>query len=177
MRRFLHNHVFGFVIALLLATIAGKAEPLNILIGDLTFPRPAGWLFDPPTDGSPALSRFVVPNGLSKDVGDVRFYLTSKATDPAIALWKTYFEANQADQAQLETITKGPRTAALLFVSGTLKMPKDVPKPGHALLGAVIPCGDKFIHVRFTGPKHLITAAAADFRTMITTALEDADHD
>src|SRR5688572_20136647 len=61
---------------ILILSASGRAEnePQDVLVEGYRFTRPAPWKWTPPTKGSTALTRFVVPGKNGGSRTDVRFY-------------------------------------------------------------------------------------------------------
>jgi hypothetical protein len=153
---------------------AVRAEPLNILVGDLTFIRPKPWRWAAPPGNSPANSRLLIHNG-DKGVVDVRFYAPGKTPLEAQFQWKTFIGPGDTDSYHVEEKKIGKRTITYVSFHGKIKLPNEPALPDQAFLGAVIPYEDKFMHIRMSGPQSLVSAAAVTFKKMLESAVRERD--
>jgi hypothetical protein len=165
--------LLGFVVGLLFS-ISAIAEPLNILVGDLTFTRPTNWKWEPPDPNSPAVSRFVVPNSSGRP-GELRFYRAGVEPEMAVKQWHKYAAAEDANSLRQETKTVGNRTITYVFLKGTLTLPGERPVSNQGFVGVVIPFEQKFLHLRFSGPQDIIDNAIAHLKTMVEDAVKERE--
>ncbi|MDB6029606.1 MAG: hypothetical protein JWM68_5829 [Verrucomicrobiales bacterium] len=153
------------------------SDPINIVVEDLTFNRPVTWKWDPPNPQSPAISRFIVPNGESKYVANVRFYNAVRDSQGAADLWRGYFSKEDASSLRKEMKTIGKCKIAYIYLQGTLTLPAEKPTAGQGFVGVVIPCGDKFLHIHCFGQRELVEKAIPDLKNMVDTAVRERESD
>jgi hypothetical protein len=168
------KQLLGFFFTVLFS-FSAPAEPLNILVGELTFTRPSDWKWEPPDPKSPAITGFVIPNNETKKVGDVRFYLTVRDPESAVTLWKEYFSKEDQGSLQTRVVTIGKRTITYFSLHGMLTLPKDKPEAAQGFVGVVIPNGDKYLHIRVTGPENLVDKSMPALKAMVEAAVDDRE--
>jgi hypothetical protein len=152
-----------------------RAEPSNVLVGDLTFTRPERWKWESPSAKSTAQTRFIVPVLTGSTMTDVRFYVEEKDGKHSDEAWKELFGSAKT-VVQQETKRIGKRQLFYLSLRGSyITGPKAKAKPGTALLSATIPFGEQVIRVRILGPEGEVAGATDEFKTMVETALKDAE--
>ncbi|MDB6029607.1 MAG: hypothetical protein JWM68_5830 [Verrucomicrobiales bacterium] len=171
------KQLFSIVFVVFCFLMPLGAEPLNIMVGDLTFTRPTTWQWKTPDSNSPAISRFIVPKPDSPAFGDVRFYGAGAEPEGAAKMWKAYFPKEDQETLRTETTTIGKRTVTYISLQGTLTLPKDKPLPAQGFVGVVIPYQDRFLHIRFSGPKELVEKAIPDLKNMVDTAVRERESD
>jgi len=167
----------GFTAAFLVFLSTLHSDPLNIVVADLTFTRPTTWKWDPPNVKSPAITHFIIPNGESKYVADVRFYAAMRDAEGAAGLWTGYFAKADAGSLQKEIKTIGKCKIAYIFLQGTLTLPAEKPTGGQGFVGVVIPCGERFLHVHCSGQKELVEKAIPDLKKMVENAVRERESD
>ena len=167
---------FLLLIAALGFTVA-RAEPANVLVGDLTFTRPDSWLWDEPGAKSKAAARFIIPDDAGHPTStDIRFYLGDKSATVVAAVWKTFFPNLRLEDASEERTTIGKRDVTFLTYRGSYAFPVGSKgKPAHTFIGAVIPSGDKFVHVIIVGPHDVVARCTSPFRKMIEDAVKNKE--
>jgi hypothetical protein len=171
----LARKILVFVCAFILSSSL-YAEPLNVLVGDITFTRPQEWTWDSPDAKSQVLTRFIIPNDSDKPTTDVRFYLTKIDAASASALWRSYFPQSNADKDIREEKKKiGKHDVTYISLSGTHIYPGKKPRPNCTFFGAVIPSGHDFVHIRMFGPTSEVTAASGRFKKMVEDALREKE--
>jgi hypothetical protein len=164
------------LLLLLFSLLPLRAEPLNILVGDLTFTRPTTWKWEAPDPKSPAVSCFVVPNA-SGPAGEIRFYAAGTDAERAATMWKAYFPKEDEGNLRKETDTIGKRTVTYVVTHGTLTLPGNRPVAAQAFVGVVIPYQERFLHIRFTGPQELVEKAIPDLKKMVDNAVRERETD
>ncbi len=117
-----------------------RADPANILVGDLSFVRPEAWQWAPPPPESPATSRLVIHE---KPMVDVRFYAPGKTPAQAKAQWKTYVDPADAHSFLVQEKKIGERTITYISFHGKLTLLGEHPKENTTFVGAVIPYQNK----------------------------------
>lgn len=166
----------ALVFALIAPFAASADEPMNVLVGDLTFTRPAEWKWEAPSTNSPAVTQFVVPTERKGERTDVRFYISPRNFESASKLWKSYFPQT-SDRTDVKEEKKKFRKREALFVRlrGTYVFPGARPQPGFVFYGVAIPYGKQFIHVRILGPEKIVQTAEVTFRKMVEDALKEKE--
>ena len=112
--------LFGIVLGMLVS-ISVCADPLNVLVGDLTFTRPSGWKLLEADPNSPAVCRFII-TGMGKDA-EARFYRAGPEPEGAARMWRKYLPKDEADKMRRETKAVGKTTISYVFLKGTLTLP------------------------------------------------------
>ncbi len=164
----------GLILGLLIG-ITVKAEPLNVLVGDLTFTRPNSWKFAEPDPNSPAVCRFIIPGPANRADGEARFYRAGPEPDKAARMWEKYLVRNGSEKVRQETKTIGARTITYVFLKGTLTLPGQRATDDQGFIGVVIPYGTKFVHIRFSGPQKTVEDATTELKKMIETAVREKE--
>jgi hypothetical protein len=155
-----------------------KAEPVNVLVGDLTFTRPEAWTWESPGSAakSNVLTRFIIPNDSGKPTTDVRFYIAQKNAREAAALWKSYFpQAKPKEDIREEQKTINGHELTYVSLTGTQSFPGSKPRPNCTFFGAIIPSGKDYVHIRLFGPKEEVERATTQFKKMVEDALKEAE--
>lgn len=153
-----------------------KAEPLNVLVGELTFTRPEEWAWESPNKSN-ILTRFIIPTESAKAVTtDVRFYLTQMDSRAAATLWRSHFpQAKDGKDIWEETKKIGRHNLTYVSLTGTQIYPGSKPKPNCTFFGAIIPSGNDFVHVRMFGPTPDVEKARDQFKKMVENALSEKE--
>src|SRR5688572_25989303 len=109
-----------FVLLLMFLSCTAKAEPANVLVGDVTFTRPKIWKWEQSTEKSKAI-RFVVPAEAGKpQFTDVRFYDENKNSSHSDEAWKARFpDAAKTDNARERQKQVGKRQVSYLTLHGS----------------------------------------------------------
>ena len=154
-----------------------NGDPANVLVGDLTFSRPETWLWDAPVGKSKAAARFIIPDDTGHpSTTDVRFYLGDKNATVVAGVWKTFFPNVRPEDATEEHKSIGNREVTYLTFRGSyLFPPGGKAKAGHSFIGAVIPSGDRFVHVIMVGPTDAVTRCTAPFRKMVEDGIKNKE--
>ncbi|MDB6027426.1 MAG: hypothetical protein JWM68_3649 [Verrucomicrobiales bacterium] len=152
-----------------------QAEPLNVLVGEITFSRPEEWKWELPVSKTTALVRFVIPSPPGRPaLTDVRFFLGTKNPAAAAALWKSYFpETKEGGDIHEEKAQIAGYNFTYLTLHGTYVFPGSKGKRDQTLIGIVIPSGKQYVQVRLLGPTDEVKAATGRFRKMIENALRE----
>jgi hypothetical protein len=162
------------VLLLVFLSHATKADPANVLVGDITFTPPKTWKWEQ-TEKSKAI-RFVVPAEAGKpQFTDVRFYAEDKDTSHSDDAWKARFpDAAKTDDVREKEKEVGGRKVSYLTLRGSYIGAENKIKRDYMLISATIPWGKQVIRARILGPKTEVKAASADFKKMIEEALVEA---
>jgi len=156
---------FLFILCLVFFGVTSRlmAEPVNFMIGDLTFVRPTAWAWVTPEKSKLGLSpAFVVLRVFSdgKQSAFAAFY-QEKTDDNAVTnKWTAYFDAASGQTTTLIEKKKIEKYK-LTFVSieGNLKNRGKKPESDFALIGGIIEGGNKTIYIRILAPKALVKDA------------------
>ncbi|MDB6029605.1 MAG: hypothetical protein JWM68_5828 [Verrucomicrobiales bacterium] len=167
--------LLGFAVAFFVFLSTLRSEPLNVVVGDLTFKRPAAWVFEPPKGNSSSVSRFVISLENEKPAGDVRFYLPGKTPAEARKLWKSYAAPEDVGTFRVEEKKIGKQTITYISLHGKLKVPGEKQSNQVGFIGAVIPIGENFMHVRMAGSADLVEKSTATFKRMVEEAVQDRE--
>ncbi len=161
-----------------LAWMARAAEaPAGFKVSELSFSRPAKWEWVP-TRSEMRKAQLKVPNA-GGEAGEVVFFHfgpnNGGGTEANVTRWYGQFEGTKEQiKGRREEAKAGNNKVTFVFAEGTYKsgMPggPQTPKPGYALLGAIIEDAAGSVFVRLTGPKALVDSATADFKKMIGEA-------
>lgn len=157
-----------------IALAVAAEAPTIFNVSQFTFERPEKWE-SVPTRSEMRKAQLKVPN-TSGDAGEVVFFHFGAGsggdTQSNVNRWFRQFQGTpETIKARTEEAKAGDNKVTYVSAEGTYLsgMPggPQTPKPGYALLGAIIedPAGSVF--VRFTGPKALVDGSASDFKKMI----------
>ena len=147
-------------------------------VSELRFSKPDSWKKVQPRS-SMRKAQLSVPAKNGGDAGEVVFFYfgpgNAGGTKANIDRWFGQF---QEPAAQLKTRTEksqvGDSSVSFVHAEGTFMsgppVGRKIPKPGYALLGAIIEAKKGYIFVKLTGPKSVIESAEGDFKTMVTSA-------
>jgi hypothetical protein len=177
MTRILRALLLGW--AVLGAAGAGQAatSPATFKVSELTFARPEKWEW---VESQSPMRKAVlkVPNPAG-DAGEVVFFHfgpnNGGGTQANIDRWYRQFQGSKEDiKGRTEEGKAGASKVTYVFAEGTYLsgMPggPQTPKPGFALVGAIVEDPDGHVFVRFTGPKPLVAGMTAEFQKMIAGA-------
>jgi len=172
--------LFSLVLLLATVTLVRSAEsPATFKVSSVTFSRPTAWQWIVPAS-SMRKAQLEIPNPKGKDGAEVLFFHfgpgNGGGTRANIDRWFGQFqESRDQIQAKTEEIKIGTTKVTYVQGQGTYKsgMPggPQVPKPGYALLGAIVEADGGHIFARMTGPKDQVTSLTADFKKMIESGL------
>ncbi len=166
--------VLGLFLFLLLLCVRLSAEPLNVMVEDLTFTRPEKWLWAEPTESSPAVTRFVVPEAGGTSV-DVRFYVVKKDYSNERKALQTQFPEAKAEDLHEQELKIGRRKVVYLEIEGTYVFRDHHPKPDQLWVGAVIPKGKEYVYARIQGPRSEVQGQLATFKKMVEDAVTERE--
>jgi hypothetical protein len=167
------------VFALLSACVGVSASeaPATFRVSDLSFSRPSSWEWV--ASRSPMRqAQLAVPNEKGEK-GEVVFFHfgpnNGGGTQANVERWFGQFEGSRdAIKAKTEEAKSAGGKVTYVSAEGTYLsgMPggPKTPKPGFALLGAIIEAPKGHIFIRFTGPKAVVETAREDFKKMVEGA-------
>ncbi len=155
------------------------ADPLNVLVGDLTFNRPEDWMWESSTGKSNILARFILPHDDNTPANtDVRFYVTQMDATSAMTTWKSFFpQARDGKDIAVENKKIGTHKLTYISLTGTQVVPGGKSRPNSTFFGAIIPSGRDFVHVRLFGPSGEVQKAIAPFKKMVEGALLEKENE
>lgn len=170
--------------ALAILTMAWGAAPARAAdapaafqVSELTFARPEKWEWIP-IQSQMRKAQLKVPNpSPSGEPGEVVFFHfgpgNGGGTQANVDRWFRQFEGNRDQiKARTEEAKAGNSKLTYVFAEGTYLsgMPggPQTPKPGFALVGAILEDPAGHVFVRFTGPKALVEAATPAFKKMVS---------
>jgi len=165
--------------ALWLTATVHAAGPETFKVSEFTFNRPGSWDWvEVQSQMRKAQLKLTAKD--AKEPGEVIFYFfgpQSGGTKANVERWFGQFQEGR-DKINAKTTEKKFAKAMVTYVSaeGTYKsgMPGAVPtpKPGFALLGAIVEGSEGSVFVRMTGPAALVKGARPDFEKMIESGLK-----
>ena len=143
----------------------------------IAWTAPAGWIAEPPANAM-RRAQYRVPGPGGEGECYVFYFGPGQGGTPMANAerWASQFadEKGQPALAAMKTRTEKVGDAQVLFVetrgtymSGGMMGDQVVPKPGSALLGAVVEGPDASWFFKFTGPETTVTAQRAAFEAMI----------
>jgi hypothetical protein len=148
--------------------------------GEFTFTRPVKWEWVE-TTSQMRKAQLKVTDAASNASADVVFYYFGTGgaggVEANVDRWLGQF-AEPRDQinAKIEHSTVGKTKVTYVQAEGTYKsgMPGGAvtPKPGYALVGAILESDQGNVYVRMTGPKEYAKSLVADFKKMVESGLK-----
>jgi hypothetical protein len=169
-----------FCVAVLFISISGlrAEEHATFQAGDFTFTRPAKWEWVESTSQM-RKAQLKVTDASSNGSADVVFYYFGAGgaggVQANVDRWlKQFAEPSDQINAKVEHTNVGNTKLTYVQAEGTYKsgMPggPSTPKPGYALIGAILESDNGDVFVRMTGPKELVKSAVVEFKKMIESA-------
>ena len=160
---------------LLLSFLLGALQANALEVAGYSFQAPADWKSSPPSSNM-RKAQFSVP-GKSGKAGEVVFFYFGSGGAGGVKAnvdrWMKQFEDPQGQNVKTETIGGIKVTFAQAhgtFLSGRPFGPK-TPKPGFAMLAAIIEGKQGAIFVKMTGPKETVEAHSGKLRKMVADSL------
>ena len=162
-----------------IAAAAHAAGPESFKVSEFSFKRPAAWEWvEVASPMRKAQLKVTAPD--AKEPGEVVFFFfgpQSGGTKANVDRWLGQFEEGRDKiNAKIEEKTVGKAKVTYVSAEGTYKsgMPgaAPTPKPGFALLGAIVEGEEGSVFARLTGPAALTKGARADFEKMIESGLK-----
>lgn len=157
---------------------ASAAEaPATFKVSSLSFERPSKWEWVP-TQSQMRKAVLKVPQ-TSGEPGEVIFFHFGEGgaggTQANIDRWFRQFqEPKDKIKARTEESKVGASKLTYVFAEGTYMsgMPgtPPTPKPGFAMVGAILEDPAGHIFIRYTGPKALVESTTADFKKLVESA-------
>jgi hypothetical protein len=167
--------LLGLWAALMSASLPlAAAAPASFKAGELHFDRPESWAWIP-TQSPMRKAQLAVP-AASGEPGEVVFFhfgaSNGGGTQANVDRWFSQFEGSRQEiKARTEEAKAGANKVTYVFAEGTYLsgMPGGprTPKPGFAMLGAIVEDSGGFVFVRFTGPKATVESGTTAFKKMI----------
>lgn len=158
-------------------SVQAADAPAQFKVSSITFQRPPTWEWIV-TQSQMRKAQLKVPNAAGESGEIVFFHFgpnNGGGTQANIERWFKQFEGTKEQiKARTEEGKAGAAKVTYVFAEGTYLsgMPgtQPTPKPGQALVGAILedPAGNIF--VKYTGPKALVTATTADFKKLVESA-------
>lgn len=157
----------------------GKAAELKV--GSFTFKVGSPWV---PKAEPRMMSAggFTIPGKEGADPIEADFYHFGAGqgggVEPNLKRWQSQFQPG-ADGApavmEREELTVGDKKALIVtlkgtFLSGPAMSPNKVPKPGYAMLGAILQSAEGDVFVKITGPETTTLARKEDVKAMVKAA-------
>ncbi|MDB6027820.1 MAG: hypothetical protein JWM68_4043 [Verrucomicrobiales bacterium] len=154
----------------ILALFRLAAEPANIMVGDLTFTRPASWRWEAPQPHSKAVNGFVIPDAASKSKVDVTFYIVNNDIPTQRGILRSRFpEAQEADMHE-QWLTIGKQKILYFQIVGTF-IYKEKAQPDQFWFEAVIPQGKAYVYAQIHGPRVAAERELGTFKKMVEDAI------
>ena len=144
-------------------------------VGEFTFSRPAKWEWVE-SASKMRKAQLKLTDDVSKASADVVFYYfgTNGAgtVQANVDRWLHQFaEPIDKINSNVEHTTVGKTKLTYVQAEGTYNsgMPGGsvTPRPGYALIGAILESDEGNVYVRMTGPKVFVKSAVVDFKKMI----------
>lgn len=158
---------------------ASAAGPETFKVSEFTFKRPASWEWVE-VQSQMRKAQLKVTAKDAKEPGEVVFFFfgpQSGGTKANVDRWLGQFEEGRDKiNAKIEEKKIGKAVVTYVSAEGTYKSgvpgTPPTPKPGFALLGAIVEGQDGSIFIRFTGPTALAKGARGDFEQMVESGLK-----
>jgi len=158
---------------------ASAAGPETFKVSEFTFKRPASWEWVE-VQSQMRKAQLKVTAKDAKEPGEVVFFFfgpQSGGTKANVDRWLGQFEEGRDKiNAKIEEKKIGKAVVTYVSAEGTYKSgvpgTPPTPKPGFALLGAIVEGQDGSIFIRFTGPAALAKGARGDFEQMVESGLK-----
>jgi len=158
---------------------ASAAGPETFKVSEFTFKRPASWEWVE-VQSQMRKAQLKVTAKDAKEPGEVVFFFfgpQSGGTKANVDRWLGQFEEGREKiNAKIEEKKIGKAVVTYVSAEGTYKSgvpgTPPTPKPGFALLGAIVEGQDGSIFIRLTGPAALAKGARGDFEQMVESGLK-----
>jgi len=165
--------------SLALTLAAHAAGPETFKVSEFTFKRPGSWEWVE-VQSQMRKAQLKVTAKDAKEPGEVVFFFfgpQSGGTKANVDRWLGQFEEGRDKiNAKIEEKKVGKAVVTYVSAEGTYKSgvpgTPPTPKPGFALLGAIVEGQEGSVFVRLTGPAALAKGARADFEKMIESGLK-----
>lgn len=173
------KHFLGTALAWLMVASALRAAdaPASFKVSEVSFARPEKWEWVP-VQSPMRKAQLKVPNA-NGEAGEALFFYFGESngggTQANIDRWYRQFQGTKEQiKGRTEEAKAGNSKVTYVMAEGTYQsgMPgtPPTPKPGFALVGAILEDPAGHVFVRFTGPKALVEASTAEFKKMISSA-------
>lgn len=156
-----------------------KTTPLEV--GSFTFKVPAPWV----AKAEPKMMSaggFTLPGKDGADPVEADFYHFGAGggggIEPNLKRWQSQFapgDDGKPPAMEREELTVGDSKALIVilkgtFLSGPAMSPNKTPKPGYAMLGAILQSAEGDVFVKITGPEAPTLATKEQMKEIIKTA-------
>ncbi len=144
-------------------------------VAGISFEAPSSWKSSPPSSNM-RKAQFSATDSSGKIAEIVFFHfgLNSGGVQANVDRWMKQFEDPQDQSTENVKIGEAKVTYAQAhgtFLSGRPFGPK-TPKPGYALVAAIIEGKEGAVFIKMTGPKSAVDAHAAGLKKMVKDSLE-----
>lgn len=166
--------------AALLTALFAEA-PAPVTISGITFTPSADWTSTPPSSSMRAAELAITPEGAAAPVTAVFYYFgpgQGGSVDDNVARWIGQFEGEPVKETK-EHKFDGDKTVTIVTAKGTYMESMGgpfsgdkTPRPGYALLGAIVPGNDAHIYIKLTGPEKDVLAIAEKFTALATSPFQ-----
>jgi hypothetical protein len=153
-----------------------RAEPADVLVGNLTFTRPQNWKWQEPPKASSAVSRFMIlDTGDAVSQTEVRFYIIKKEVSSERQGLLQQFPQASATDLHEQQIKIGKQKIVYFTIAGTYQFKNGKPRPDQLWVGAAIPSGKQFVYARLQGPRSETEKCISVFKQMVENAVKERD--
>jgi hypothetical protein len=176
----MRHHIFILGLCLAQVRLFAAEAPATFKVSEFTFTRPAAWEWV--ESASPMRkAQLKVNSEDKKSSAEVVFFHFGQGqggdTKANIDRWFSQFEGPREKlNPKTEEKTVAGRKVTYVHAEGTyLDGPpfgQKTPRPGYALLGAILESEEGNVFVKFTGPSALTKSSQAAFQKMVESALE-----
>lgn len=172
----------SFVLAITLsASLAGDAKVTELKAGSFTFKVPAPWV----AKAEPRMMSaggFNLPGKEGADPVEADFYHFGAGggggIEANIKRWQSQFTPGADGKPPVmerEELTFGTDKALLIsikgtFLSGPAMSPTKIPKPGYAMLGAILQSKQGDVFIKITGPEASTMATKDQVKNLVKDA-------
>jgi hypothetical protein len=165
----------------LMSCPAQDAKVTELKAGSFTFKVPAPWV----AKAEPRMMSaggFNLPGKDGADPVEADFYHFGAGggggIEPNIKRWQSQFTAGADGKAPVmerEELSFGSDKALLVtlkgtFLSGPAMSPNKTPKPGYAMLGAILPSKDGDVFIKITGPEAATLTTKEQVKSILKAA-------
>lgn len=152
--------------------LTAVADPLNFMIGPLTFVRPPEWKWKEPDVFTKASAELQVINSTNQAEAQVMFSFSPSTPADVMKRWKGYFAEPPPVEWKTTTNHIQRFTITYLTVTGTQRSKAKV-RADYSLVGAIIETEKGNVYGRLLGPKNMVQELTVEFKKMVETALHE----
>lgn len=152
--------------------IAIHADPLNFMIGPLTFVRPPEWKWKEPEVATKASAELLIIDPTTQVEAQVLFSFSPSTPEGVMKRWKGYFAEPPPVEWKTTTNHIQNFTVTYLAVTGTQRSKAKL-RPDYSLLGAIIETPKGNVYGRLLGPKNMVQKLTVEFKKMVEAALHE----